>query len=418
MKLPSLNRKFIFYIALVSFVLLIVLQAVWLSNSYRLKENDFNEKVKSTLRFFNNDFQDNPVLGKNLRDLWDNHTTMPQIQPSIKYSIDTCFERNGLPTDYVYGLGVYKKKTFWSSDAAYAKEINESKFSIIALCMDKAGAYEMKIFFPNKQSYIISGLTPLLIFSGFSFLLLLFCFVSLIMMLKKEAKLSLMKNDFINNMTHELKTPLFTISIASKMLAEEYQENKDAKPAKYTQSIQQEAKRLNNLVEKILQVALLEKKEMNLDKKEMDIHAAIKMAVEGFEMIKLEKGGTTSLHLDAEIHHIEADETHIVNTIYNLLDNAFKYSDKEPHIIISTRNVGNKIIVSVKDNGIGFDAETKELIFERFYRAHTGNIHNVKGYGIGLSYVRSVVEAHNGLLTVNSNVNMGSEFTLQLPLTR
>jgi two-component sensor histidine kinase len=423
MKWPSLHRRLVLYIAAGSFILMMAVQYVWLDNTYRLKEKEFDETVKNTLRFFNNDFQSNTVVAANMQMVFKDHSYISKAQPVIKYAIDTCFQNKNLPTDYAYGISEHKSDhksghkndIFWSSDPAYRDSLSKSKLSIIGLCMGDKGALEVKFFFPHKRSYLFSKLTPLLLFSGFSFVVLLFCFVSLIIILKKQAKLSVLKNDFINNMTHELKTPLFTISIASRMLAKEYEENRNAKPAKYTNSIQQEVKRLNTLVENILQTSLLEQKRLNLDKKTMDIHAAIQRAAEGFELIRQEKGGTISLSLDAKMHHIVADETHIVNTIYNLLDNAFKYTEKQPHIVITTKNIGNAIALTIKDNGIGFNAETKALVFERFFRAHTGNVHNVKGFGIGLSYVKSVVEAHNGFLSVNSHLNKGSEFTLQLP---
>lgn len=415
MKVPVLHRRVVLYIAAASFILMMAVQYIWLENTYRLKEKEFDETVKNTLRFFNKDFQDNAVIADHMKSLWNDHSNISKAQPVIKNTIDTCFQNNNLPLDYVYGIGKMKSRIFYSSNNAYTDSLDNSKLSMIGLCMGDKGAMEVKFFFPHKNSYLFSQLTPLLLFSGFSFLVLLFCFVSLIIILKKQAKLSVLKNDFINNMTHELKTPLFTISIASKMLAKEYEENRNTRPAKYTTSIQQEVKRLNSLVENILQTSLLEQKKLSLDKKTMDIHAAIKRATEGFELIRQEKGGVISLVLSAKNHHIVADEPHIVNTIYNLLDNAFKYTEKEPHILITTSNIGNAIALTIKDNGIGFTAETKSLLFERFFRAHTGNLHNVKGFGIGLSYVKSVVEAHNGQLTVNSNLNKGSEFTLQLP---
>jgi hypothetical protein len=415
MKLPPLNRNAVFYIGLTSFLFLMALQYVWLTSTYRLKEKEFDETVKNTLRHFNRDFQDNEVLAANMQKVWEDRSHLSKAQAVIKYANDTCFQNKNLPTDYVYGVSEMDSKVFYSSDPAFTDSLNNSKLTIFGLCHGKKGALQGKFFFPNKDKHLLSELTPLLLFSSFTFMVLIFCFGTLIILLRKQANLSVIKNDFINNMTHELKTPLFTISIASKMLAREFEESKNAKPAKYTSSIQQEVKRLNNLVENILQTSLLDQKKLSLDKKTIDIHAVIERATEAFELIRQEKGGTIALQLKADIHQIVADETHIVNTIYNLLDNAFKYTDKTPHIVITTKNVGNAVALAIKDNGIGLDAETRELVFERFFRAHTGNVHNVKGFGIGLSYAKSVVEAHNGFLTVSSHPNKGSEFTLQLP---
>jgi two-component system phosphate regulon sensor histidine kinase PhoR len=416
MKLSYLRRPLLFYTALAGFLLLVGIQVVWLGNTYRLKEREFDESVKNTLRFYNNDFQDNPVLQQAMKGLWTKTASMEQVNPTLRQSFDTCFRNNGLPANYVFSLGVNKKEPLWISDNRYRQQLHASGFSIIALCMADAGAFQLKFFFPGKHQSIVTALMPLLLLSGFTLLVLLACFISLLYLLRKQDRLSQVKQDFLNNMTHELKTPLFTISIASRMLDKKAGTD-PARHPQYIRSIQQEVQRLNGLVDHMLQAAVLEQQGIALPKKTINLHEAILKAVEGFALICEENKGEIITDLQAVQCYIDGNETHLVQTVYNLLDNAFKYTTEPPRIVLSTRNEGKDICFSIKDNGIGIDPPTQALLFERFFRAHTGDVHTIKGYGIGLSYVKSVVEAHNGLIRVNSRLQQGSEFILQIPYT-
>ena len=223
------------------------------------------------------------------------------------------------------------------------------------------------------------------------------------------------QNDFVNNMTHELKTPLFTISIASKMLGEQESVKQNDKYVSYVNSIQQETQRLNKLVETLLRTAAINTKQWKDYKQVIDLHELIRTAVQNMDLIREEQKATIELFLQAQTHYIKADQAQMESVIYSLADNAFKYSDGPAHITIRTQNKGNNIMISFRDNGIGMDMETKGMIFERFFRAHTGNLHNVKGYGIGLSYVKTVVDAHRGTISVNTSPGNGSEFVLLIP---
>jgi len=416
MKFPALRHKTVALVAIISFLILLGVQVVWLGNTFRLYEKDFDEKLKNTLRVFNNDFQASPVLNAHMMQVWNNPAAAQALSPALRYAIDTCFQRNSLPTDYVYGLATTKgKDLFWTSDTSYKQQIAASKSSIIALCRKEAGALEMKFHFPHKQQYLAAALTPMLLVSGATLLVLALSLATLVYMFRKLTRLSLIRNDFVNNMTHELKTPLFTVSIASKMLEAQHR-GADPKQSRYIQSIRQEVKRLDNLVEKILQASLLEKKQLTLQRKRLNLHELITRTVDRFSLIQEHRQGAITLALEAARHEIEGDETHIENSIFNLLDNAFKYAEAQPEVTITTCNKGNYILLSIIDNGIGIDRPTRHLVFERFFRAHTGNLHTVKGFGIGLSYVRSVAEAHSGSITVHSILHKGSTFTLQLPL--
>jgi len=236
--------------------------------------------------------------------------------------------------------------------------------------------------------------------------------------LLKQKKLSEIKSDFINNMTHEFKTPLATISLAVDALKNDKVTGNKDKTDYFTAIIKEENKRMNKQVETILQAALLDKQEVQLNLKRSAAHDLIVGALNNINLQVEEKGGTLDVELDAENDVINADEVHFTNLINNLLDNAVKYSKDNLHIKLSTKNAGNYFKIKIEDNGIGMNKETLHRIFEKFYRAHTGNVHNVKGFGLGLSYVKTMVEAHHGNIKAESVLGKGSTFCINIPLAK
>ena len=245
--------------------------------------------------------------------------------------------------------------------------------------------------------------------------IIILAFAVTVRTLFNQKKLSEIKSDFINNMTHELKTPLATISLAIDALTNEKVIHDTEKIRYYSSMIKEENKRMNKQVEKILQAARLEKEEIELKIQELDAHVIIRKVAENLALQIQDRGGSLTLRLNAQNPIFRADEVHFSNIIFNLLDNAIKYSKEVPHIEVETQSGGHAIVIRVKDNGIGMDKETVSRIFEKFYRAHTGNIHDVKGFGLGLSYVKAIVEAHEGKVKVESAPGKGSTFTLIIP---
>jgi len=224
------------------------------------------------------------------------------------------------------------------------------------------------------------------------------------------------KNDFINNMTHELKTPISTISLACEALSDPELAKIETIKNRYLNIINTENKRLGLLVEEVLQSAVLDKGDFKLKKEEGDLHELLKEVIEKYQIQLKERGGKVELNLDAPNARFEFDKNHLTNVIYNLLDNAVKYSKNEPRITISTKlNAGN-ILLSVKDQGIGISADNLKKIFDRLYRVPTGNVHNVKGFGLGLSYVKIITERLGGKVSVESQLEKGSTFYIELPL--
>ncbi len=230
-----------------------------------------------------------------------------------------------------------------------------------------------------------------------------------------QKKISEIKSDFINNMTHELKTPLATISLAVDAIGNEKVMSDREKIGYFSGIIKEENKRMNKQVESILQSALIEKNEITLKLQSIDVHQVIQHTVDNLQLQLVSKDARVELQLDAAQPVIKADEVHFSNVIFNLLDNAIKYSRQQLEIKISTFNTRKTVVITIADNGIGMSRDTVSRIFEKFYRAHTGNVHNVKGFGMGLSYVKAIIEAHKARIRVESTLGKGSKFTMEFP---
>ena len=278
----------------------------------------------------------------------------------------------------------------------------------------------LMVIVPNSKDLVLKSLRWR-IATAILFTMIIFAafYLTLNTMLRQK-KLSEIKNDFINNMTHEFKTPLATISLAVDAMKNDKVLNDRQKMNYFSGIIKEENQRMNRQVETILKAALLDKHEVDLMLTPTHVHQVIKDVADNFKLQLEEKKGKIDLDLNSGKDLVEADEVHFPNLINNLLDNAVKYSkdNVSPEIKIATMANGTNMIIRLQDNGIGMSKETIKKIFEKFYRAHTGNIHNVKGFGLGLSYVKTVVEAHGGNIKVESMLGKGSTFTIELPLRK
>ena len=234
--------------------------------------------------------------------------------------------------------------------------------------------------------------------------------------ISNQRKLYQMKSEFINNMTHEIKTPISTISLACEMLSDESISQDAASRSNFIGIVADENQRMRVLVETILQSAKMSNKNFSINPKEIDVNVLVGKVLNSFKLTIANRNGNVETHLDADPSVIFADELHMTNLIYNLVDNGIKYSSGEPHIVVSTTTDGKHFRLSVKDNGIGISKADQKHIFEKFYRVSTGNVHNVKGFGIGLNYVARVVNLHHGHITVESEPGCGSTFTVSLPV--
>ncbi len=271
---------------------------------------------------------------------------------------------------------------------------------------------------PHQSTIILKEITWFILGSIIFTLIIIAAFFLTLRTLLIQKKLGEIKSDFINNMTHEFKTPLATISLAVDALKNEKVVGDKEKTSYFTGIIKEENKRMNKQVETILQAALLDKQEIQLNLKKLSANDLIKNAVNNILLPVNERGGKLEVKLDAAKDMVMADDVHFTNFVNNLLDNALKYSKENPSIKLSTSNAGNLFKIKIEDNGIGMNKETLSRIFEKFYRAHTGNIHNVKGFGLGLSYVKTMVEAHKGTIKAESTLGKGSAFTISFPLVK
>lgn len=285
---------------------------------------------------------------------------------------------------------------------------------------DGAGPHNyLKVYFPTKSDYIFSSISFLVPAFAFTFILLII-FVYTIIVAFRQKKLTEMKNDFINNMTHEFKTPISSISLAAQMLNDQSVRKSPLMLQQISTVITDETKRLRFQVEKVLQMSMFDNSSSSLKFTEVDANSIIENVIHTFK-IKVEKyGGSITCNLDAENAIVNVDEMHFTNIIYNLLDNAVKYmnEDTEPHLNITTRDIdGSRLEIRVSDNGIGIKREDLKKIFEKFYRVSTGNRHDVKGFGLGLAYVKKMVTIFEGSINVESEPGKGSTFIIELPLS-
>jgi two-component system phosphate regulon sensor histidine kinase PhoR len=273
---------------------------------------------------------------------------------------------------------------------------------------------------PDVNRIALKSLTVRIATSLFFTLIIIAAFYLTVRTMIRQKKMGEIKNDFINNMTHEFKTPIATISLAVDAMRNEKVRQDQSKMTYFSDIIKEENQRMNRQVETILKASQLERQEVDLNLNPAHLHDIIKDVVDNFTLQLEDKGGKIELQLNAANDTVNADEVHMSNLVNNLVDNALKYSKENtpPVVRLSTQSNGKNLTLRIEDNGIGMNRETLKRIFERFYRAHTGNIHNVKGFGLGLSYVKTMVEAHGGIVKADSTLGKGSTFIIELPLTK
>ncbi len=296
-----------------------------------------------------------------------------------------------------------------------AKNLYNPDYAIALFPHDKPKTGELRVFFPNRNNIVWSSLWQNFIGTIFFTAIILFCFGYTLYVIFRQKHLSEMKTDFINNMTHEFKTPIATISLAADSITTPVILQNPEKIKRFANIIKQENNRMNNQVEKVLQMALIDKQDFSLKLAPVNLHEIITSAVEHINLQVENKGGTTHALLEATNPIVQADLTHVSSIVNNLLDNANKYSPEKPDIRVCTRNRPDGVEIIVKDHGIGMSKTVLKHIFDKFYRVSTGNLHDIKGFGLGLSYVKAMMEAHKGEIDVKSEPGKGSAFTLFFP---
>lgn len=276
--------------------------------------------------------------------------------------------------------------------------------------------YFLYVSFPEKQNFIMSNIQKQLILAAIFVIFIIISFASALYQMIKQKKISEIKTDFINNMTHEFKTPIATINLALDAIKNPKIINNQDSVLKYVKMIRQENKRMHSQVENVLQISKLEKKELDISKEVIDIHDLLDDAIAHVSLLVNDKEGSVNTHLEAIQTEILGSDLHLTNVFVNILDNAMKYNINQPKINIFTENAGNFVLVKIKDNGIGMSKMVQKNIFDKFYREQKGDVHDLKGHGLGLSYVKKIVENHHGIVYVDSEKGKGSTFYIKLPI--
>ncbi len=416
---------------------IIYFQITWTRQTFKDKQLRFDQTINMVtqsvgLSLIDQYTQDNPFNARKNTDLLfplnifsnsiADHFTVDQVHDLItrtfkKYGVDHIGFEFAINSSSIMSKGL-QSKNFLSS---YTD--NEHYSTVVYPLTAPSGSYTEGLM-PEEALYLVvpdKGVSHLvwheliwMVLASVLFTAIIFAaFYITIRALLNQKKLSEIKSDFINNMTHEFKTPLATISLAVDALKNEKVINDRQKLDYFSGIIKDENKRMNKQVESILQAALMDKQEMQLSLRPTHAHELIQIALNNIKLPLREKDGTLLTDLVAKNDCIMADEVNFTNIINNLLDNALKYSKERPVIKITTSNFNSHFRIRIEDNGIGMSKETVQRIFEKFYRAHTGNIHNVKGFGLGLSYVKSVIDAHHGKIKVESTPGKGSCFILE-----
>jgi two-component system phosphate regulon sensor histidine kinase PhoR len=323
----------------------------------------------------------------------------------------------GIETQYEYGIySTSQNRMVIEKTGDFSRELLEQSFGFTLFPSDIfVNPDYLMIYFPKEKRFLLTEMSGMLIISFILILVIIISFFFTFNSVLRQKKFAEMKNDFINNMTHEFKTPISTISLACQALEDQDLRNSGAVTDNYIGIINEENKRLGIMAEKILQTAVLERGKLKLKKESVDIHEVIIDVIKNIKMQVEINDGVIIKEFHATTPEIFADKMHITNVFYNLIENANKYSPKKPKIIVSTRNISEGIEIAIKDNGIGISKSDLKKIFDKLYRVPTGDVHNFKGFGLGLSYVKAIVETHNGNIHVESEPGSGSTFTVYLP---
>jgi two-component system phosphate regulon sensor histidine kinase PhoR len=412
LKLPPIpSTNIIIVIITVSLIGITLTQVYWMKKAYDLKEEQFNNTLAVTLKSVARQLQIRySLLNKPLPEVYDIDNTLLN---AIVFDEFACMN---IYKNYYFGIIDHEnKKVIKGKPGNFTDNIIESPNQIPLIEFDDPQRFSLGVYFSNQSQMILVDMVLWLVLSVFFVIIFIFTYVMSTRFFLKQKQLSEMKSDFVNNMTHELKTPIATISLASDMLSRDNILGDLIKAKRYINVINDENTRLQNQVEQVLNITLLDKGKINLKKKEIDIHKIVVKTVSNFILTVKKRNGMIATFMNAKETMILGDREHLRNVFANLLDNANKYSPEHPQITVSTMNVDQGILISVEDRGIGISQENQKMIFKKLYRVPTGNVQDTRGYGLGLYYVKSIVDRHNGTIKVTSELGKGTKFDVYLP---
>lgn len=389
-------------------MIILIIQVNWIVNTAKIKEDIFNEKA-------------NIVLSKTAEALSSDTTTCKQMEACI--GKDEIHKTDSLFTNYMkfydfhidYSFAVKQPGTTTEkNDGALANNVYKKRLEEEAT----KNGLELNLFLPGKNKFIVAEMGGMFITSVILIIVVLFLFWRTVLSLMKEKEISEHTTDFLNNMTHEFKTPLTNIALAGKMMIRNSEVNHDEKIRHYSEIILHENEKLRLQVEQVLSMTALERGEIPLNKTEVDFHELIKDSLKCISVQIENKHGDVQQELKADNFIVSGDKAHLTNAFSNLIDNAIKYSKDKPELKISTANRDGKLIVAVADRGIGIERKYLDKVFEKYFRIPTGDLHNVKGFGLGLAYIKKIVELHGGNITLQSEKGRGTTFTIILPYVK
>ena len=423
----SMKKNLFFFIIIFNSLALLgifLTQIYWVRESYHLKEDQFAGTVRIAMKGVANQMLNHLILhpGPSYEeDFTDTIMYMPHIDDInsglLDFKIREEFNCMQVGKGFEYAVIDKRNNLFIAGNyKSYASRLLTSRHQIPMTGFKDSEYIVLSVYFPEEKNIILMRMVNWLILSAVVAIVFILVYIYSVYFFIRQKRLSEMKTDFINNMTHEFKTPIATISLASEMLMKKSVQEDPVKLQRYSRIIYDENSRLQSHVDQILRVSLLEKGRFKLRKREVDMHELISKALESFELTVKERNADIRSHFCAKNYVVYGDPMHLTNVIINLLDNANKYSPNHPEIKIGTYNDSNGIFVTVEDKGIGISPENQEHIFKNLYRVPTGNIYyKEKGFGIGLYYVKTIVEAHGGHIKLKSEIDKGSRFDVFLP---
>lgn len=423
------NRDIRWILVIAAFAIagLILMQVSYINKSFRLNAEQFNDKVSlaliSVAEQINRNKSDSTSSIEAVKQMTDDYFTV-NVNDTVNHNylenlLQLEFSKYGIEAAYQYVIyDCFADSIIWKGYSEASPDENLLTFNR-SLPSDvlPRDSHKIGVYFPGKRQYILSQM-QIFVISGVGLFIIICFFVYILYVILRQKKLSEIKNDFINNMTHEFKTPISTISLSADTLMKPGIEQKPERIARYAKIIKDEGLRLRNHVDKILEIAVLDADSPRFKSDVVDMHAVIAKETEIIRVKIEERNGSFRCELNADNPYIKGDTDHLGNIIFNLLGNAIKYTEGEPHIVVRTVNRDRKLVISVTDNGIGIPKKYRKYIFKKFYRISTGNVHNVKGFGLGLYYVNKIVRSHRGSIKVDSEPGKGSTFSLIFPVAK
>ncbi len=346
--------------------------------------------------------------------------TIPLYQRISNREVNTTLQeelsKRNINIDYKYGVYSSDGLATKLKSGYYTINIKESYSYPLFINDEGESDYKLYVTFPTKNEHILGGISNILLLSLFFIFIIILAFSGSLYQLIRQKKISEIKTDFINNMTHEFKTPIATINLALDSIKNPKIIDDKEKVLRYVKMIREENKRMHAQVENVLRISRLEKKQVSISKEAIDAHDIIEDAISHVSLLVQDKGGKIETHYKAVVSEVLGNNFHLTNVIVNMLENAIKYSEDAPKIDVFTESTNKFFILKVKDEGIGMSKNAQKYVFDKFYREHKGNIHNVKGHGLGLAYVKEIIENHHGTVFVESEKGIGSTFTVKIPI--